>query len=118
MSAKERREHLEQALAAGGTIMTARGAITRQMPSSASLARTPEERRAAREDIERRSRALEEEARLLEGDEGEESGGLSSLNVTVLKEMARERGIEGYGSMRKAELVAALEEAEGEGEGE
>jgi hypothetical protein len=67
MSAQKRREHLERAVAEGGSIMTARGAITREVPSSALLARTPEEKSAAREDLERRRRALDDEEGLLEG---------------------------------------------------
>lgn len=80
MSAKERREHLEKAVARGGVIMTARGAITRQVPSSSTLARTPEEKRAAHEDIQRRARLLEEEARQLAGDDerGFRFGGFQS----------------------------------------
>jgi hypothetical protein len=69
MSAKERRVHLEQAIAEGGMIMTARGKLTREVPSSSTLARTPEERRAAKEDLERRALALQQEARRMEDDE-------------------------------------------------
>ena len=72
MSAQDRRKHLERAVAEGGMIMTAKGQITRQVPSSTSLAKTPEEKRAARDDIERRYRQLQEEARLLEGSESDE----------------------------------------------
>jgi hypothetical protein len=72
MSAKERREHLQRAIAEGGTIMTAKGQVTRQVPSGTTLAQTPDERRAAREDIERRARLLEEEARLLDDGGGDE----------------------------------------------
>lgn len=130
MSAKERREHLERAVAEGGTIMTARGAITRTVPSTSSLASTPEEKRAAREDLERRYRALREEARLLEDDEEDDServaraqgisgdddetalkeGGLESHTVAELREIAREKGIEGYSGLNKADLIAAIEE--------
>lgn len=75
MSAKERREHLERHIAQGGMIMTARGTLTRTVPTSATLARTPAEREAAREDLERRRRALEEEERLLAGGGGDEGAG-------------------------------------------
>lgn len=68
MSAADRRKHLEEAVRRGGVIMTANGALTRQVPNTSTLARTPEEKDAARADIERRRRALAEEERLL-GDE-------------------------------------------------
>ncbi|HEX8653104.1 MAG TPA: hypothetical protein VF708_19965 [Pyrinomonadaceae bacterium] len=67
MSAKERREHLERAIIEGGVIMTAKGGLTRQVPTTSALARTSDERQAAREDLERRFSNLQEEARLLEG---------------------------------------------------
>jgi hypothetical protein len=75
MSARERREHLERAVADGGMIMTARGTLTREVPSSSTLARTPEEKRAAHEDLERRRLALDqEERRLKEDGEGQNEG--------------------------------------------
>ena len=39
----------------------------------------------------------------------EEKVDLSSKTVAELKEIAKNKGIEGYTSMKKAELVAALE---------
>lgn len=122
MSAKERREHLERAVAEGGVIMTARGTLTRQVPSGSSLARTPAEKRAARDDLERRMLEIQQEARRLEedgsseeeeqaeGGEGEESDDLESLTVAQLKERARDAGIEGYSQFNKADLIAAINE--------
>jgi hypothetical protein len=117
MSAKERREHLERALSEGGSIMNARGGVTRTVPSTSAFARTPAEKQAARDDIERRARALQEEAELLEGgDEGlgdDSSAGeteLSSRTVVELREMAKERGVEGYSTLKKDELIAAISE--------
>src|SRR5687768_8521224 len=68
MSAEDRRRHLEQAVAEGGTIITAKGGFTRRVPSTSDLARTPEERESALGDIERMRRELDErEARLRGG---------------------------------------------------
>lgn len=41
---------------------------------------------------------------------------LESLTVKELRELAQENGIEGYASMKKAELIAALEGGEADAE--
>lgn len=53
--------------------------------------------------------AKKEEAKKEEPKKAEsKSSDLSQHTVVELKEMAKERGIEGYSSMKKAELIAAL----------
>lgn len=119
-NAEQRRAHLERAIQQGGSIMTARGAITREVPSTSQLARTAEDRDAARAEIERKRRELDEQERALagassskgdrKGDSDDGSDELSSKTVAELKELAKEKGIEGYSGLNKAELIAALEE--------
>lgn len=87
MSARERREHLERAIAEGGVIMTAGGQLTRQVPSSSRLARTPDEKRLAMEDLERRGRELEHEYNLLNaGDDYEGLGMFERAEERMSKE--------------------------------
>lgn len=58
-------------------------------------------RKAEQGDAERQKTETEQET--------EEIGDLTSKTVPELKEMAKEKGIEGYATMKKNELITALE---------
>lgn len=114
-SARERSQHLSEAILQGGSVMTARGGLVRRMedlPTPAQLASTPAERREALQDLERRKRELElEQQRLLDAEAGD-VGEQPNLKIGELKERARQLGIEGAATMKKDELITAISEAE------
>ncbi|APU68470.1 MULTISPECIES: 50S ribosomal protein L21 [Christiangramia] len=59
-------------------------------------------------DGKKKSAAKKEEPKKEAKQEAKKSDDLSSHTVVELREMAKEKGIEGYSSMKKAELIEAL----------
>ena len=62
------------------------------------------------EDENMRDKLIAQGFKLIEEKEDGAKGDVNKLTVDKLKELAKEKGIEGYSNMKKEELIAALED--------